>query len=257
MRKIILLFFIIWPLLTLWLEFKFSINASIFYVLFYGIPSIILSFCRPERIKKTLAVSTFILPFITIADYIAELTGTWFWAPPNPIFTIKIFNYVSPDALIWAFLQMYIVIMFYQYFFEEKYIVRFWDKKSKEALFITIFVFIVFILTLIVYPNLLAIPYWYLILGLFAILPAIIFEDIKYPLIFPKLLKTTLYFFYLNLIFEIIGLKMNWWSFPSKQFIGYISFFGVTFPFEEFFFWIILFSLTILSYYEYFFNRER
>jgi hypothetical protein len=255
MRKIILLFLIAWPLVAAWINTTFSVNPILYYYIYYGLPSIILSIHKPLCIKKALFVSTFILPLITVVDYIAESTGTWIALPS--MFPFRLFNHVNLDALPWAFLQIYLAIMFYQYFFEKKYYGRFWDKRSKEALFLTTSVFIIFLLTLIAYPHFLNIPYFYLLIGILIILPAIIFEDIKYPLIFPKLLKTALYFFYLNLVYEIIGLKMGWWSYESKQFIGYVSVFGATFPFEEFIFWIALFTLSVLSYYEYFFNREQ
>lgn len=256
-QKVSLLFFVLWPIVAVWLSFTFSINASLSPFVFYGPQAILLSLYRPPRIKKSLFVSLFVIPFMIICDYVAQRTGTWLWPLPDSVFPFRLFNYVSIEVLIWAFLHVYLVIMFYQYFFEKTFMKKFWDKRSKEALFGTIFIFLSFLIVLIAYPNVLNIPYWYSVFGIIGILPVVIFEDFGYPTLFPKLLKTAIYFFYLNFIYEITALKVGWWSFPSTQFIGQMSFFGVTFPFEEFFFWLVLFTLAILSYYEYFFNRER
>jgi hypothetical protein len=255
MRKITLFFFILWPIIVAWLSFSLSFNAITSLIFFYIIPSVILSAYMPQRIKKSLFVSTFILPLIIIGDCIAEYTGSWFYAPSFPF---KLSNFItSIDALLWGFFHVYFVIMFYQYFFEKSYFKKIWDEKSKEALVGTIGIFTIFLLALIIYPAILNIPYWYLAFGILGFLPIVIFEDFRYPMVFPKLLKTGIFFFYLNFVYEIVGLKLNWWSFPGKQFIGYISLFGETFPFEELFFFLIFFTLAILSAYEYFFNRER
>lgn len=254
-KKINISFFMLWPIFAVWISFHFSINAFLSTIVFYGGPSILLSICRPTRIKKALSVSLFTIPFMIIVDYIAESTQAWII--PKSILPFRLFNYVPIEVLSWIFLHAYIVIMFYQYFFEKKFVKKLWDKRSKEALFGTVFILIVFLIALFAYPSVLNIPYWYLVFGLLGVLPVIIIEDLKYPNVFPKLLKTAIYFFYLNFTYEITALKLGWWSFPSRQFIGQVSFFGVTFPFEEFFFWIILFTLALLSYYEYFFNKEK
>lgn len=255
-HRINLFFFLLWPIIAAWISFNFPINALFSSIIFYGIPAALLSLYRPEYVKKSLFVSFSPLPLLVIVDYIAERTGIWFWPLPDSVFP-KLFNYVSIEVLLWGFLHTYVVVLFFQYFFEKTFIKKILTKRSREALFGTSVIFIIFLIALILYPAILNIPYWYIIFGTVGILPIVIFEDLRYPRIFQRLLKTGAYFFYLNFTYEITALKIGWWSFPSKQFIGYISFFEVTFPFEEFFFWLILFTLAILSYYEFFFNRER
>jgi hypothetical protein len=190
-----------------------------------------------------------------VIDYIAESTGAWLI--PFSVLPYRLFGYVPIEVIMWASLHVYAVIMFYQYFFEKVFIKKIWDKKSERLLLGEMILFTLFLALLFLVPRVLNIPYWYSVFGLVGILPAVIFEDFKYPKVFQKLLKTAIFFFYLNFVYEITALKLGWWSFPSKQIIGQVSFFGVTFPFEEFFFWIVLFTLSILSYYEYFFNKEK
>ncbi|HXS14651.1 MAG TPA: hypothetical protein VN711_00810 [Candidatus Saccharimonadales bacterium] len=256
-HKKTIVFFLIWPIFAFWFSRQFAINALFSSILFYGIPSLLLSLQKPSVVKKSFIVSLFIIPFMIIVDYVAELTKTWVWPLPQSILPLKLFHVVSLEVIIWAFLHTYIVILFYQYFFEKSIIKKFWNGKSREAFIGTTFIFIIFLFILYLSPIFLYIPYWYFVFGILGILPVVLLEEIRYPQVFPKLLKTAMYFFYLNFTYEITALKIGWWSFPSTQFIGHVSFFGVIFPFEEFFFWILLFTLAILSYYEYFFNRER
>lgn len=256
-HSLLLIFFLLWPIIASWISLNYPINAFFSCIVFFGIPSLILSILRPERIKKTFYVSLILVPFMAVVDYVAEKTGTWIWPLPDSIIPFRFFNVVSVEVLLWIFLHVYVVVMFYQYFFEKKYIERFWDKRAKEALISTLLFFACFVFAFIFFPKKLEVSYWYFIFGSIGILPVVILEDMGYPLVFPKLLKTAIYFFYLNLTYEIVALKVGWWTFASNQFIGNMHLFGVQFPFEEFFFWIILFSLAILSYYEYFFNREK
>src|SRR3989338_3791222 len=66
--------------------------------------------------------------------------------------------------------------------------------------------------------------------------------------------------FFPNRILGVIALDhIIWfllWNFPG-QYIGKINIFGLEFPFEEFFFWTIMSSVSILSYYEIFVDDGR
>jgi hypothetical protein len=53
------------------------------------------------------------------------------------------------------------------------------------------------------------------------------------------------------LSFELAALETNLWSFPG-HYIGTVSVFGLTFPFEELFFWVLSSSTAAAAYYEYF-----
>lgn len=254
--KIDLIFFLVWPLVAAGSAFSFPVNAFLSPLLFYGVPAILLSFRRPRFIKKALVFSLFSIPFIVVVDYIAELTGTWLWPIPDTVFSHKVFDYVSFEVIIWVFLHFYIVVLFYEYFFDKHVVDKLWYPKSNKALLLALAIFSVFLVTLLFYPVALVIPHWYLIFGSILILPPILFEEFKFPKVFFKIIKAATYFIYINFVYEVVALKIGWWSFPSEEFIGWVSFLGTNFPFEEFFFWIILFTLAILSYYEYFFDNE-
>lgn len=247
----------VWPVIASWLSFTLSLNAFLSPFIFFGVPALLLSFYKPTRVKQALLASACMLPFMAIIDYVAQNTHTWLWPLPASIIPFKLFGVVSVEVLLWIFLHVYVVILYYQYFYEKKYIFVLWNKRVKELVIATLILFVVFIALVFLVPGLLLIPYWYLVFGIVAIVPVVILEEMRYPLIFLKLLKVAIYFFYLNLAYEFTALKIGWWSFPSRQFLGHISFLGVTMPFEEFFFWLMLLTLAILSYYEYFFNREK
>lgn len=253
-HKKIFIFFLLWPLLAAWVSFTYKVNAFISPLLFFGIPSILLSVLKKTYVKKSFFATLLMFPFAIIADYIAEKTRAWVWPLPHSVFPFKIFTYVPVESVIWAFLQIYFVVIFFQFFFGKAMIKS--PKRTKSAIYAAISIIFAFLIALFFFPNFLNIPYWYFIFGCIFLVPVIL-EDLRYPKVFSRISHVLLYFFYVNFSYEITALKLGWWAFPIKEYIGHVSFLGVTFPFEEFFFWILLSALVILSYYEYFLNNER
>jgi len=85
-----------------------------------------------------------------------------------------------------------------------------------------------------------------------ALLP-FLFALLRFPDLYNALLIIGVYFAYLSFIYEVTALSLGQWTFPAaNQFIGFVHVGGVTFPIEEFLFWIILGSLATLTYYRYF-----
>ena len=110
----------------------------------------------------------------------------------------------------------------------------------------------------IFFPSLLYIEYFYLKIGIIAILFPLIGVLANSPSLYSKFFKVGIYFFFYTLLYEITALQLDQWSFPAKdQFIGQIVLLGHSFPFEELFFWIMISSISTLSYYEYFEDDDK
>ncbi len=62
-------------------------------------------------------------------------------------------------------------------------------------------------------------------------------------------LKVSLFFVFVFLAYELLAVKLGQWNFPG-HYVGTIKIFALEFPFEEFFFWVLISSSVILSYYE-------
>lgn len=153
----------------------------------------------------------------------------------------------------WAFFLCYEIIMFYEYFFDSQKTGEYLRKKFIPLL---IFAFVVPTLWFIVgfvYPQIFKIRYFYAIWGtVLLIVPLSIFL-FKYPKMMRKFLITGAYFFYLALSYELTALAKGWWYFPqSSEFIGWVSIGKLFFPLEEFVFWLMLFAMSFLAWYEYF-----
>lgn len=193
----------------------------------------------------------FAFPF----DFLAELNNAWSWAAKeNLIFPNLIFGIVPVDVLIWYFFWMFSIFVFYEHFLE-------YDRSDKIsphfkfAFYPAIAASVSLIILFFINPKILKFGYAYLIIGLATLIPFLLFI-VRKPTLLNKFLKVSLFFIFLYLSFELTALKLGQWHFPG-QYIGTIKIFGLSLPFEEFFFWILASSTVMLSYYEFFVDDEK
>ncbi len=240
----------IWPIIASIISFLVKANYFVSIILFFGLPSVYLSFRDKGLIKKSILFSgLFGVPFAIIINYIAILSRTW-WTPT--IFPFKLFGIISIDDFLWVFLYVYFIVMYYEYFLEHKFKDKLYYPYFKYLIIGILTLFLIFSIVIFINPHLLNINYYYLKMGIIAMALPIIMVLLKFPNLFTKFFKAGAYFFYLSFIYEVTALRLKLWDFPANSFIGFVNIFGVQFPFEEFFFWIMLGAIAILSYYEFF-----
>lgn len=219
-------------------------------LLFFGIPALYLSIRGRQYVKSALVFSGIIsLPAIVIVDYIAHLNEQWLI--PSSVLPFRLFGFVTLEVIVWAFFQLYFTAIFYEYFFDKTVNRKLWTGRVRTLLAFAIGIFTLFLGLLIFRPQTFVIPYFYFFFGTFGILlPTLLYASLR-PGLVGKIAKVGAYFFYLALLYELTALSLGWWSFPSAQFIGWVEIIGIRFPFEEFFFWLVLFSAWIVSAYEF------
>lgn len=242
----------LWPVIAAMLSLAF--NAEIYFsmFLFLIVPSIYLSRKHPHLIRKTTVFSLAMsIPIAFLFDYIMESTEAWalgrmafphFW----------IIEYVSLLQIIWLFFYAYLVIMYYEVFFD-KSVSKLTYPRTKWFFILMILILAFVVFSHIFYPLLLNINYFYLkggiILGL---LPLAVFF-FEFPALISKFIKIGLFFAYYTLVYELTALSLHQWYFPNEnQFLFYVNIFGHRFPFEELFFWIFIGAVWGLVYYEFF-----
>lgn len=250
LKKIDIFLLIFLPIFAAGVSLLVKANFLTSTLLFFGLPSLWLSYRTPQRISKTLLFSgIFSIPLGIIIDYIAALDGAWY--VPTTIFPFRLLGVIPIEDIIWGFFLVYTIVIFYEHFLDKgKH--ELIDKKMKYFILPAILVLIIFFLLYFINPDLLRIKYAYLILGVVLILlPSITFLSF-FPKLISKYTKTACYFFILAFMFELTGLQLNQWTFPGQNFIGWVEILGHRFPFEEFFFWFIMVAIAILSYFEFF-----
>jgi hypothetical protein len=255
-HKIDIVLIILFPVLAAILTFIFKTNFLISTFLFFGIPSFYLSLRKPGIVFKSLVFSAiFAIPFGFMIDYLAVVDKSWII--PTSVFNFRLFGLTTLDGLIWGILYIFFIVMFYEYFLDFG---KRGDTVSKNIKYLFSFLLvllIVFFALMFVNPKSLQIEYFYLKSGItIGLIPLLIFLSF-FPRFWKKYVIIGVYFFGASLLHELTALYVGQWIFPGKHFIGFIEMFGLRFPFEELFFWMILCAVSVLSYYEFFADDTR
>ncbi len=226
----------------------FGLNFLSTTILFFGLPSAYLLYRKPNNLKKVTVISVILgLIWGFSFDYIAELNNAWAWGGNTGLFfPLTFFSVVSLDILIWYFLWIFSIVSFYEYFIEYDNSTKI--SKNAFPIAITGVVAAALVIVLGMFTDVLLFEHTYFWLGVVTLIPYT-YVVIRQPKLFAKSLLVAPYFFYLFLIFELTALYADLWSF-SGQYIGMVSIMGLSFPVEEFFFWIMISATVTVAYYE-------
>lgn len=242
--------FFLWPIFAAIMSFVLNVNFFTSIFLFFGFPILYLAVKNKKSFKKALLFSASSLILAVSFDYVFEITQSWVF--PSSIMEYRFLGQVPVEVIFWFFLWFVFVVMYYEYFLEngEKDVLCKPKLKYLYAFFVSLV--IIFFAIYFVNKEWLVIKYFYLksgvALGLFPV-SLVLF---KFPKLLIKFAKTGVYFFYLSLVYEFTALSLNHWSFPGKEVVGMVSVGKMVFPVEELIFFIMLGSLAILSFYEFF-----
>lgn len=252
-RQLIVLYIL--PLLAVFLALLAHVNYLGTIILFWGIPSLLLTIWAREKSLKTtlLALSATIL--LMNLDVIFYASKQWY--VESTVFPNRLFGLVAWEDFIYFFLFVYFPVIFWEHFFEKQKHERPWGKHM-TLLTVTSLLFSFTILAAWIWaPALLRVPYFYLVVVmLFTVIPLVL-EIRKRPQFGIKFIRVGLYFGYVAILYELTALYLKIWNYPSTQFVGWIEITGLRFPIEELFAWILLGTATILTWYEYFDDDNR
>jgi len=240
------------PVFAALISLVFKTNFLASTLLFFGLPALYLSFKAKKAVKKAILFTLILLPLGVVFDFLGVTDHSWY--VPRTVFPIRLLGTVPIEDVLWGMLLVYETILFYEYFLDKGKNNPL-QKRSLGFIALSLVSFVIFLVLFCFSPRLFifsSFNYFYFKAGTIILLvPTIVFFSFFPKLIF-KFVITGVYFFALGFIFELTGLKLNQWTFPGKNFVGWVEILGYRFPFEEFFFWFVLFAAALLSYYEFF-----
>lgn len=218
-------------------------------VLFFFIPALYLVVRKTQKLTHIFIASIGGLGLGFVFDLFATFNHAWYIPSSQLSISVRLLGVVPVDDLVWFVGWVFFITTFYEHFLD--------TTKRQEishhfryALIVAVGLPIVTICTYVTFPSLLAVKFAYLVLAL-CILPFFILIVCHKPTLIPNLLKQAAFFIPVFLLHEICALMAHQWIFPGF-YIGHVVFLGYTLPFEEFFFWILLSSSIVISYYEFF-----
>ncbi len=222
----------------------FSLKPLMGFFLFACIPLAYLSLRGALPWKKILFGSIVLGLFLgTFFDLIQSFNRAWI---VNLVIPWKVLGVLPIDNILGYFFMTLLVLSFYEYFFDPQTTLapRFY-KASLLILAIVLAVLIVFF----VKSEWFILPYSYLIGGIAAALVTIA-GLMRHSELLDSVLRMTAYFFIVWFLVELSALRTGGWSFAG-QYLGWVQVFGVGFPFEEMFFWMLWYTPFLIIMYSY------
>ncbi len=228
-----------------------SVDKFISVLLFFGLPCLYLIFRDSTTLKKSFVFAfLFSIPLSVFVDTLAVFDGGWY--VPHSIVPYRLFGAATFEVWLFGLLWVLFAVLFYEYFFDHHRASDWFPKIYTKLLYL--FALLVIGVTAAFFINAapLIIPYFYTWVSLIFVLPPLIWFLIRKSKFLLRFTVQGIYFCILLLAYEIAALQIGLWSFPGVHFIGWVNLFGYSFPFEEFVFWMIFATPSILAYYEYF-----
>ncbi len=188
--------------------------------------------------------------FAPPVEIMARLANSWDVQSILPRF----FGIAPLENMLFAFINFFWVISFYQYFIEE-------DKENnKISPHIVWIVALYLLLSLIVYllffinPDIISLDY-HLIALLILIVPGIIIFYKRFKLL-KKTWLPTLFFAYVFFVYEFVAMLIGNWWWPG-DYLFTINFFGQVFPLDDVVIWYFLSTPVLIGGYKFFVDNDK
>jgi len=231
------------------------IGHSIFTgIVFAALPVIYLGLRQKKNWKKII-VATLIFGglFGFIFEFIAEFNLSY--TVLSVVSPFKLFGVLPIDNIIGHMLMTMFTIVFYEHFIDREINKRI-SKNFLLALLPALCTIAFIILAFYFHPTILKFGHPYFFMGLAAIVPTILLGIIQ-PKYIRNMAETAIFFFCSYFIIEIFAVKLNYWIYPGDNYIGWVTVFNTSFPFEELFFWMLFYAATLVAYYEIFIDINK
>jgi hypothetical protein len=225
-------------LLSVYLKLDFLSFTAVF-----TIPVIVYLLLKLKKYAKKIIIEALVIsiPLEIVLDSIAHLSKSWY--VPS-IFGIRIFGNMPIDDLIWTFLYVLFILSSYSYFFDHYKSKKL--KKSFKKMTVSFGVFLTgFLLINHLSPQILVIPYFYAILMVVFLIFTLVLL-VEHPKLYQNVTLMVFYSFIPSVLFEYVALKLGHWYFETGYHLAYIVVGEFTVPFEEFMFYFLAVTTTVL-----------
>ncbi len=228
-----------------------STNKFISTLLFFGLPCLYLVWRNPRIFKKSLLYAfVFSLVLSIFVDTLAVFDGSWYI--PHSIVPYRLFGAATFEVYLFGLLWVLFSILFYEHFFDNHRPRDHFPKVFSRLLYLFGFLILAVGILFVTKPELLVIPYFYTWVSLIFVISPLAWFLVRYPRFLSRFTVQGGYFFFVLLLFELAALWVGQWTFPGEHFIGWVELFGYSFPLEEFVFWLMFATPSMLAYYEFF-----
>lgn len=245
--KVDLLVLIFLPIIAAILTLTMRINLLESTLLYFGLPCLYLSWRNKDIILRSLIFAGSFTVISILTDYFAERDQSW---TSTSNYSFRFVRLVPIEALVWVFLFTYLIVAFYQFYFDPKPGKILGKRMPYLYLSVAAVLTWLFVTTKVDISSF-VINYYYIKFGLIVILLPLLLFSLKFPRYIRIFLVTAPYFFVLSLVNVLVSLQKGHWHYIGHHFIGWVQLGSYRFPMEELLFWMILYSSFVIAQFEY------
>lgn len=215
---------------------------------FLTIPPTIYLSLRKKKNWHKIAISTLLFGgvFGFIFEFIAEFNQSY--SVISVLFPFKLFGVLPLDNILGHMMMTLLTIVFYEHFVDRE-INHHISKNLPHALLPSLFAIVFILFAFFFRQSLIRFSHPYFYMGIAAIIPPI-YLGFTRPQFIKSMILTAIYFFFFYFVVEILAVRLRYWIYPGDNYIGWVTVFNTTFPFEELFFWMMFYAASLVSYYE-------
>ncbi len=223
----------------------------LYSILIVLVPPSIANFLWLKRSRTKILIFSIVAAFIFAppVELVLRLVDAWDVQSIIP----RVFGLIPIENMIFAFLNFFWVLTFYEYFV---------DKDTKEHISnkyrILIYIFVTFASIILVlyyiHPILLRTNYFGASI-LILIIP-MLFIYFKHIPLLKKTILTTIFFAIIFFIYELVSLYIGSWWWPGEYYFPIIVF-NQVFPIDDIIIWYFLSTPALIGGYEYFMDDYR
>lgn len=222
---------------------KLTYFFSILLILF---PPSIANFLWLKHSRKKILifsiVSTFLFAFAI--ELSSRLANTWDVQSILP----RILGVIPLENMLFAFLNIFWVLCFYEYFVDDDTTIRI--SKKFKYLIILFCLFSLIIFSLYFYNSSTIKMSYFTTAIIILIIPSIIIFG-RNPRLLKKTILPTLFFAIVFFIYELVSINIGSWWWPGEYIKSFIIF-GKVFPLDDIIIWYFLSTITLIGGYEFF-----
>lgn len=220
--------------------------AYLYSILIVIVPPAIINFLWLKKSRKKILIfslsATFLFGFAI--ELVSRLADSWDVQSSLP----RIFGILPLENILFAFINFFWVLTFYEYFVDRKSMNNFSKRFKYLIILFSTFTLIVFLLYFY-NPEIISLDYP--IVGLFVLLIPSILIFSKNPGLLKKTILPVIFFSLIFFIYELVSLLIGSWWWPGEYILP-ISLFGHIFPLDDVIIWYILSTITLIGGYEFF-----
>lgn len=222
------------------------VGKSLFVVLFLCLITAVYLGLREQKNWRKLLLGSLIFGcvFGFALSFFAESSGAW--TTNNYIFGFRIFGVNTLEEIIGHGFMAFYTFLFYEHFLDNEN-----NRRISKKYLWGIVIGVLGSLLLIAHHLLsgpISLPYAYVWPATVAIIPTIVMV-LRHPTLLNKLAPLSLFSLFLWFLMEYLAVSYDYWSYPG-DYLGWVQFLSIRFPIEELIFWMLLYSPTIVAYYE-------